>query len=205
MGINYKPTAKKKPAKKAAKPVTKKINKKPVKRPPPKKTSDDGVQLNELLDSYNGRELTIKQASWIHWVLNGMSPTDAAQKVYQTKNRLTAKVMACELKKKLGITMSQMLEISGLDLEEDIADLKRLRKAKKLHGENLIEVDDNAIQLKALDLTLKLKGETVEKVDMNVKGEVGVQHKIFFQKALERARTLRDMREGTGDENEAED
>ena len=82
--------------------------------------------------------------------------------------------------------MNDLMDKMGLTVEEDIEDLKRLRRAKRLHvcdiyikddngklkinknSNDFIEVDDNPTQLKALELTLKLKGHLKEKDRGNV-------------------------------------
>lgn len=67
--------------------------------------------------------------------------------------------------RKLNVTMAKLMAYMGLDLRQDIEDLRRLRKAKVTkhfaHEGRIVdeaEYDDNSTQLKALELSLKLKG-----------------------------------------------
>lgn len=99
-----------------------------------------------------------------------MTPTEIAEKVYDCAKKTTAAVIASQNLKKLNITRQDIFDRMGLSDEEDVKDLARLRKAKKvvsaiITGEDagaadkdFIEVDDNGTQLKALELTFKVKG-----------------------------------------------
>ncbi len=124
--------------------------------------------------------LTLKQRKFLKELVKTLSPTEAAMRAYNCKDRLSARNIASENVSKLGISMPALLDKMGLSIEEDINDLKRLRSAKKVVGylhqykkdkdgqiekasadeavsNDFIEVDDNAVQLKALELTFKLK------------------------------------------------
>jgi phage terminase small subunit len=82
-----------------------------------------------------------------------------------------------------------LLEKEGLTDNEDIKDLKRLRKAKMTkffqHEGRIVEteeVDDNATQLKALEMTKRIKGRLVNKIDHS--GEIkGEANKIIIIRA----------------------
>lgn len=117
---------------------------------------------------------TIKQRLWFRYLIQLKSPTEAAMRAYDCKHRQVASVIAHENLRKLNISMSTLLDIVGLDAEQDAKDLARLRKAKSkkffaYEGEILASqaVDDYPTQIKALELTAKIKGllkeETKEK------------------------------------------
>ena len=104
-----------------------------------------------------------------------LSPTECAARIYNCKDRKSAGNIASENLEKLGITFKKLMIRMGLSDEQDVADLIRLRNAKKVqscdlfvkdengkltinkNSNDFIEVDDNATQLKALELTMKLK------------------------------------------------
>ena len=126
--------------------------------------------------------LTAKQRLFIKHLIRTFSPTEAAMQSYDCKDRLSARNIASENLSKLGIDMNNLMEKTGLGLEEDVEDLKRLRKCKRpiacdifIRDENgelkvnknsndWVEVDDNPSQLKALEITLKLKGHLKDKL-----------------------------------------
>lgn len=115
-----------------------------------------------------------------------ITPTEAAMRVYDCKNRLVAAVIASQNLIKLNISMADLLNRMGITDEEDVNDLKRLRKAQKLQSCNVfvkkdkdgkytinensndfIEVDDGNIQIKALELTCKLKGNLKNRLELS--------------------------------------
>lgn len=120
--------------------------------------------------------LTVKQRRFIKELTRTLSPTEAAMRVYKCKNRLSARVIASQNLSKLNISMIELMNKMGLTLEEDMLDLKRLRKAQRIqacdiyvkkdengnykineNSNDFINVDDNHTQLRALELSLKLK------------------------------------------------
>ena len=132
--------------------------------------------------------LTVKQQLFIKELTKTLSPTEAAMRVYDCKDRHSAANIASENLVKLGFTMTELMESMGLGLEEDISDLKRLRKAQKVVGylnqykkdkdgkiekiepdevvsNEFIYVDDNPVQLKALELSAKIKGNLKDKTE----------------------------------------
>jgi hypothetical protein len=107
-----------------------------------------------------------------------LTPTECALQIYDCKDKKVAAVIASQNLTKLNLTHTDIMERMGLSDEEDVADLIRLRKAKKVQSCNIlvskdadgntvvnensndfIEVDDNHVQLKALELTCRLKGK----------------------------------------------
>lgn len=142
------------------------------------------------------KPLTIKQRKFLRALIRTGEPTEAAFQAYDCKNRKIASVIASQNLCKLNIQFLDLIERMGLTNEEDVADLKRLRKAKRLHAcdvmihdengqlkvnknsNDWIEVDDNQSQLKALELTLKLKGHLKEKVEHS--GTVAVTPQIIL-------------------------
>ncbi|HEC63748.1 MAG TPA: hypothetical protein ENI23_00475 [bacterium] len=119
-----------------------------------------------------------------------LTPTEVAFQVYDCKNRNVATVIASQSLAKLNITMADLMNRMGLSDEEDMNDLKRLRKAQRIqscdvyvdkdengkyvvneNSNDFIEVDDSHIQLRALELTFKLKkklnGDTHINVNQN--------------------------------------
>ena len=132
--------------------------------------------------------LTVKQRLFVKELIATLSPTEAAMRAYDCKTRASASQIAYENLSKLEISMTELMDKMGLTNEEDINDLKRLRKAKKVVGylnqykkdedgkaekiepdevvsNEFIEVDDNCTQLKALELSLKIKGHLKEKTE----------------------------------------
>ncbi len=131
-------------------------------------------------------DLTVKQRIFIKELTKTLSPTEAAMRAYDCKDRLVARVIASQNLSKLNISMTELMDKMGLGLEEDIADMKRLRKGQKVVGylnqykkdkdgkiekiepdeivsNEFVYVDDNPVQLKALELSLKLKGYLKDK------------------------------------------
>lgn len=91
-----------------------------------------------------------------------LKPVDIVMTVYRCKDRHSARNIANNNLKKLGITMKEILERQGLTDERDAKDLIKLRKAKtwKQVGKNLWKQEnDSIIQLKSLELTRRLKGD----------------------------------------------
>ena len=78
--------------------------------------------------------LTVKQQLFIKELIITLCPTEAAMRVYDCKDRNSASSIASENLRKLEFTMNDILESMGLTIEEDISDLKRLRKAKRVIG-----------------------------------------------------------------------
>ena len=132
--------------------------------------------------------LTAKQRVFIKELAKTLSPTEAAMRAYNCKDRLVARVIASENISKLNISMTELMDKMGLGVEEDLTDLKRLKNAKRVIGylhqykkdENgkvekaepdetvsneFLEADDNPVQLKATELSLKLKGHLREKTE----------------------------------------
>lgn len=134
------------------------------------------MKIKDITD----KPLTYKQRRFLKELIKTFSPTEAAMRTYHCKDRLSARNIASENLSKLGIKMDDLMEKTGLGIEEDIEDLKRLSKSKRpisadifIRDENgelkvnknsndWVEVDDNHAQLKALELRLKLKGKLKE-------------------------------------------
>lgn len=112
------------------------------------------------MDLLENKELTFKQRKFIKELTVTLHPTEAAMRAYNCKDRLSARVIASENLTKLNISMSELMDKMGLDTQQDVEDLKKLRKTK-----------DNHIKLKALELTLKLKGYLKQK-DVSVEKHV---------------------------------
>lgn len=135
-----------------------------------------------------------------------ITPTEAAMRSYNCKDRKVAGVIGSQNLAKLKITMPELLARMGLTDEEDAKDLKRLRKAQKLqvcdiyvtdnngkpklnrNSNDFIEVNDNQTQLKALELTNKLKGRLINKTEHS--GEIkGGETKIIIIRPGEKKET----------------
>ncbi len=132
--------------------------------------------------------LTAKQRKFIKELTKTLSPTEAAMRAYNCKDRLSAKSIAHENLTKLDISMTELMDKMGLNTEQDIADLVELRKATRVIGylnqykrkdednklekveptqvvsNEFLDVPDNHIRLKALELSFKLKGKLSDKV-----------------------------------------
>ena len=119
-----------------------------------------------------------------------ISPTDCVLQTYNCTSRESAAAIASQNLTKLKVTHSDLMARFGLSDEEDVRDLARLRKAKRLqscdvyvkeedgefkineNSNDFIEVEDNKVQLDALKLSLQLKGALVDKVKHE--GEIGL-------------------------------
>jgi hypothetical protein len=119
-----------------------------------------------------------------------LSPTEVALRTYNCTTKGSASAIASQNLAKLKITHADLMARFGLSDEEDVRDLARLRKAKRLqscdvyvkeedgefkineNSNDFIEVDDNKVQLDALKLSLQLKGALVDKVKHE--GEIGL-------------------------------
>lgn len=125
---------------------------------------------SDITDHYPSyKDWTVKQRLFFRYLIKTQSPTSAAMKAYDCKDRLVARNIGSSLLAKLGISMRELLDIIGLDSEQDAKDLKRLRSAKSIkhfaHEGRVItsKVDqDNSTQLRALDLTQRIKGNIRE-------------------------------------------
>jgi len=122
----------------------------------------------------NGKTLTIKQTKWFRQVIRTGEPTQAAFDVYNCKDRKVAKVIAYENLTKLHLSMNDLMDRMGLDIERDMQDLIAEREAmttKFATHEGQItdqaEVIDWQTRHKALELTLKLKGRLSKDSDSN--------------------------------------
>lgn len=130
------------------------------------------------------KQLTFIEHKFFKHLLNGASPTDAAVLAFNTSTRLSASVRASQTLKKFSIKLPQLMEHMGLTDEKDVADLMRLRKAKKsqfyAHEGVVIttkRVDDHSTQTRALELTMKLKGYLDDAPKVNVENNFTViQH-----------------------------
>ena len=70
-------------------------------------------------------KLTPKQRMFLKELIATLSPTEAAMRSYNCKDRLSARVIASENLSKLNITMNDLMDKMGLTVEEDIEDLKQ--------------------------------------------------------------------------------
>ncbi len=77
---------------------------------------------------------TFKQRRFVKELIATLSPTEAAFRAYDCKDRLSARNIASQLLATLGIKMPELMDKMGLGSEEDMADLKRLRKGQKVVG-----------------------------------------------------------------------
>ena len=143
---------------------------------------------------------TLKQRKFRKKLIKTLSPTEAAFRAYNCKDRKVAAVIASQNLLKLNISLPDLMDSMGLTDEEDVKDLQRLRKAQKLqtcdiyvkkedgkvtinkNSNDFIEVDDNAIQIKALELSLRLKGRLKDKVEHSVDDSI----KSLLNAALDR-------------------
>lgn len=114
--------------------------------------------------------LTLKQRKFVRELKRTFSPTEAAFRVYNCKDRLVARNIAHQNLAKLGISMQELMDKMGLDTQQDLDDLKRLRIAQKpiVINNEVITTDDYSTQVKALELTLKLKGHLQSGTNINV-------------------------------------
>lgn len=115
--------------------------------------------------------MTLRQRRFRRELIRTLSPTEAAMRAYNCKNKHSAAQIAYENLKKLDISLIELMEKMGLTDEQDTKDLMRLRKAVGVSKTGK-EISDNAIQLKALELTYKLKGRLKDKHVVEHKGEL---------------------------------
>lgn len=94
--------------------------------------------------------------------------------------------MANKTIKALGITLTELLDLCGLDLNQDLADLARLSKAKRYVGLQGREVDDHDTQLKTLIIRLRLKGCLKERLE----GDQIHVHVNYFQQLVQRSQVV---------------
>lgn len=150
--------------------------------------------------------LTLKQRRFQKELIKTLSPTEAAMRAYNCKDRLSARNIASENLAKLGISMADLMDKMGLTNEEDVRDLMRLRKAQKVIGylhqykkdedgkiekiepdevvsNEFVTVDDNQVQLKALELTAKLKGNIKDKPPI----DQSTHYHIFYENIVKKA------------------
>ena len=125
-----------------------------------------------------------------------LTPTECALQTYNCKDKNVATVIAGQNLRKLCLTHDDLMIRMGMSDEQDVADLIRLRKAKKVQSCNIlvskdadgntvvnensndfIEVDDNHTQLKALELTCRLKGRLTQNINnqVNINIDTGVK------------------------------
>lgn len=128
-----------------------------------------------------------------------MTPTEAADRIYDCKDRQVASVIASQNLRKLKFSLKDIIErVAGMSDEDDLNHLVRLKTAQKIHAcdihikkdgksgykinknsNDFIEVDDNNVQLSAVKLSVQLKGHLKEKVELT--GEDGEAVKIIYE------------------------
>lgn len=122
-----------------------------------KKMSDKKVvkKVDEFIDK---KELTIKQARWLHKYIETGNATEAAMQVYDIKDRYSAGSIGSENLRKLAI--KDLMEEMGLT---DVALVNMIAegatKPMKIHGtgDNFVEMPDYATRHKYVDTAVKLK------------------------------------------------
>lgn len=130
---------------------------------------------------------TVKQRKFLRQFIRTGCATEAAMRSFDCKDRKVARVVGSNLLTKLNIQFVELMEKMGLDDEQDVNDLLRLRKAKVTkhftHEGKVIderEYEDNQTQLKALEVTLKLKGHLRNRVEHSGKVD-GEGNKFLIQ------------------------
>jgi hypothetical protein len=138
----------------------------------------------EWIDPVKPKNLTIKQRKFMRALIRceGNATEAARQSLgrYPGSGKLSDKAAGAlghNMIKRLGISLGDLLDRAGLDMDRDIEDLKRLSRAQKENALGMLS-DDNATQLKALELRLKLKG-LLKDTKINI--ETNKTEKLVFQ------------------------
>jgi len=120
------------------------------------KVSEPAVskRLRKLIPPPNLSHLTDKQAAFALAVAQGNTPTEAAFRAFDCKDRVSAKVMGCNMMKKPDINagITELMDYHGLTRSYRVGKLRQ----------HVDHVDPN-VSLKALDQTWKLEGAYLEK------------------------------------------
>lgn len=144
-------------------------------------------------------EMTAKQRAFTKEYIQTLNATEAAMRVYDVKDRMSAKNIGSENLAKLGEPIRELLIKAGLTDEYIIQKIKDKTNAKKtiINNGKAYQDEDHAIQLKAVELASKIRGLLNDKVEVTGKdgGEIVIK--------VKEDRELIEIREGeTEDEEE---
>lgn len=194
---------------------TAKKKKTPAKKAPekkaPKKPSNDESAETPINEKKEASKLTIKERRFIHLFINGgegvhretVEPGNQTQAAggagYQSRTSDGLRSLACELRKRLALPISQLMDEAGLD---DLCLLQKLRhglnayvtKTASFKGEITDQIDmiDFEVRERYLETALKIKGKFAP---VEVKGSFTADVGERLAQAIERAHGKRGGKE----------
>lgn len=140
-------------------------------------------RLKKLLPPPNLSHLTDKQRDFALEVAQGNNPTASAYKVYECKDRQSAKVIASNMMKDPDISTS-IKEVM------DYAGLTRLNRIKRL--QHWIDHPDGNFSLRGLDQSFKLDGYVEKHINVDLEIDFNAQIEEIDKKIeeLERRKSI---------------
>ncbi len=118
------------------------------------------------------KKMTPKQKAFIKEYITTLNATEAAMRVYDAKDRKSARNIGSENLAKLGEPIARVLEQQGLTNDYIAKKIKEKMEAKKpvIANGKMWQTEDHQIQLKATELAAKLKGLLKDSVEISGKG-----------------------------------
>ena len=142
--------------------------------------------------------MTPKQKAFIKEYISTLNATEAAIRVYDAKDRKSARNIGSENLAKLGEPIARVLEQQGLTDEYIVKKIRDKMEAKRpiIANGKMWQAEDHQTQLKATELAAKLKGLLKDNVEISGKDGNEIVIKI------KEDRELIDIREGNIVEDE---
>lgn len=136
--------------------------------------------------------MTPKQKAFIKEYISTLNATEAAIRVYDAKDRKSARNIGSENLAKLGEPIARVLEQQGLTDEYIVKKIRDKMEAKRpiIANGKMWQAEDHQTQLKATELAAKLKGLLKDNVEISGKDGNEIVIKI------KEDRELIDIREG---------
>jgi len=144
------------------------------------------------------QKMTPKQKAFIKEYISTLNATEAAIRVYDAKDRKSARNIGSENLAKLGEPIARVLEQQGLTDEYIVKKIRDKMEAKRpiIANGKMWQAEDHQTQLKATELAAKLKGLLKDNVEISGKDGNEIVIKI------KEDRELIDIREGNIVEDE---
>lgn len=144
------------------------------------------------------QKMTPKQKAFIKEYISTLNATEAAIRVYDAKDRKSARNIGSENLAKLGEPIARVLEQQGLTDEYIVKKIRDKMEAKRpiIANGKMWQAEDHQTQLKATELAAKLKGLLKDNVEISGKDGNEIVIKI------KEDRELINIREGDIVENE---
>jgi len=138
------------------------------------------------------QKMTPKQKAFIKEYISTLNATEAAIRVYDAKDRKSARNIGSENLAKLGEPIARVLEQQGLTDEYIVKKIRDKMEAKRpiIANGKMWQAEDHQTQLKATELAAKLKGLLKDNVEISGKDGNEIVIKI------KEDRELIDIREG---------